>query len=233
MRSQLQVKLPDGYHFGVSASSAENPDSFEIFKFAVSTTNSNTREEPGGNSRFPPKQQQQQQRYEQPPAKQASSQTIHDVLASTIKSRDDQFEDLHNRIQDMSHHVNAIYEHLEYLESFQAKRHTEVMERLASIEDRTGHTVRTLENIERSTNSILRDVESKDFKDLLNQVHHAISSGHETLSNDIPAVMKKIVVSHSPSWIMFLCIAVAVQVMITGAYLVYKKRRNGAPKKYL
>jgi mannose-binding lectin 1 len=31
----------------------------------------------------------------------------------------------------------------------------------------------------------------------------------------------------------FLFIAVAVQVMVVGAYMAYKKRRNGAPKKYL
>jgi mannose-binding lectin 1 len=31
----------------------------------------------------------------------------------------------------------------------------------------------------------------------------------------------------------FFFIAVAVQIMIVGAYIVYKKRRGGAPKKYL
>jgi mannose-binding lectin 1 len=31
----------------------------------------------------------------------------------------------------------------------------------------------------------------------------------------------------------YLFIAVAVQVMVVGAYMVYKSRRKGAPKKYL
>jgi mannose-binding lectin 1 len=231
--------LPDGYHFGITAASAENPDSFEVFKFAVSTTNSNTREEPRGSGRSPPKgqqqqqQQQQQQHQEEPPKKMGSSQTLQDVLASTIKSQDDQFTDLHNRIQDMSHHVNTIYEHLEYLESFSAKRHNEIMAKLVSLEDRTAHTVRTLENTERTVNAILRDVESKDMKDLMNQVHRAIDAGHQGLRADMPLALKQVVSSHGPSWITFLCIAVAVQIMVTGAYILYKKRRNGAPKKFL
>jgi len=36
-----------------------------------------------------------------------------------------------------------------------------------------------------------------------------------------------------PSMTMFLFLAVAVQVMVIGAYTMYKKRRDNAPKKYL
>jgi mannose-binding lectin 1 len=32
---------------------------------------------------------------------------------------------------------------------------------------------------------------------------------------------------------MYLAVVVAVQIMIAGAYIVYKKRRASAPKKYL
>jgi mannose-binding lectin 1 len=42
-----------------------------------------------------------------------------------------------------------------------------------------------------------------------------------------------VVSSSGPSMTTFLFIAVAVQIMVTGAYIVYKKRRGGAPKKYL
>lgn len=36
-----------------------------------------------------------------------------------------------------------------------------------------------------------------------------------------------------PSIFTFLLAAVAVQIMVVGAYMMYKKRRNSAPKKYL
>ena len=42
-----------------------------------------------------------------------------------------------------------------------------------------------------------------------------------------------VVKTHGPNMTTFIFIAVAVQIMVTGAYLVYKKRRGGAPKKYL
>jgi hypothetical protein len=42
-----------------------------------------------------------------------------------------------------------------------------------------------------------------------------------------------VVSSSGPSMTTFLFIAVAVQIMVTGAYILYKKRRGGAPKKYL
>jgi mannose-binding lectin 1 len=32
---------------------------------------------------------------------------------------------------------------------------------------------------------------------------------------------------------MYIAVVVAVQIMIAGAYIVYKKRRASAPKKYL
>jgi mannose-binding lectin 1 len=36
-----------------------------------------------------------------------------------------------------------------------------------------------------------------------------------------------------PSMVTFFFVVVAVQVMVLGAYQLYKKRRNSAPKKYL
>lgn len=42
-----------------------------------------------------------------------------------------------------------------------------------------------------------------------------------------------VVGKHGPSMTTFLFVAVAIQIMIFGAWKVYKARRHGAPKKYL
>ena len=42
-----------------------------------------------------------------------------------------------------------------------------------------------------------------------------------------------VVTSSAPKMGMYLAVVVAVQIMIAGAYIVYKKRRASAPKKYL
>lgn len=247
--NQHQVKLPQDYYFGVSAASAENPDSFEVHKFIVSTTNSHTREEPN-RQRFPdarnqqhqqpvqnqPHQESAQQQHAQqnaPPKKMASSMQIppwiQDVLASNVKTQDDQFADLHNRIQDIAHHVAAIYTALESANEQAEHRHNEIMSRLAPLSDRIEHNVRLSERTESTAMQLLRDLESKDYKDLIAAMHRRLEDNHK----DIPNVVRAVVQQHGLSWMSLLAIAFAVQVMVVGAYLVYKKRRGGAPKKYL
>lgn len=107
------------------------------------------------------------------------------------------------------------------------------MHRVVPIDDRGAATMRNVEKVERTTMEILRDLESKDFKDMMRQIHNALETSHDSLQMRLPDVMGKVVKGHGPSMTAFLFIAVAVQIMITGAYIVYKKRRGGAPKKYL
>lgn len=239
-----KIKLPSDYYFGVSAASAENPDSFEVHKFIVSTTTSTTREEPI-RQRFPdarnqqhqqpvqnqPHQQSAQQAHAngQPPKKMASSQEIppwiQDVMASNIKTDNDRFEDLHNRIQDLAHHVSAIYTALESLNS----QTSALLDRLGPIDERLSHNVRISEGTATTAQQVLRDLESQDYKSLIAAMHRRLEDNHR----DIPNVVKAVVKEHGLSWMSLLAIAFAVQVMVVGAYMVYKKRRNGAPKKYL
>lgn len=154
---------------------------------------------------------------------------IQDVLASNVKTQDDRFADLHNRIQDIAHHVASIYTAIESINELAEHRHNELMSRLAPIDDRTAHNVRLTERIESTSMNILRDLESKDYKDIIGQMHRRLEDNHK----DIPNVVKAVVQQHGLSWMSLLAIAFAVQVMVVGAYLVYKKRRGGAPKKYL
>lgn len=147
---------------------------------------------------------------------------IQDVLASSVKTDNDRFEDLHNRIQDLAHHVAAIYTSIETINEQAELRHNALMSRLAPIDDRSAHSVRLAEQI-------IRDVESKDYKELINAMHRRLEDNHK----DIPNLVQAVVSKHGLSWMSLLAIAFAVQVMVVGAYMVYKKRRGGAPKKYL
>ncbi|OAK94018.1 concanavalin A-like lectin/glucanase [Phaeosphaeriaceae sp. SRC1lsM3a] len=241
-----KVNLPEGYYFGISASSAENPDSFEVHKFVVSTTNTYTREEPNKQFSRPDWHQQQadmanQMVHNQQTHKQQQRQKDHtdipqmleDVLAGNIRSQQDQFADLHNRIQIINNRVAEMHEMVENMIRVNDERYNNIMNRVVPIDDRSAATIRNVEKVERTTMSILRDVESKDFKEMMKQIHWALEQNQEGLSRSLPAAMGVVYGSHKPSIVSFLFIAVAVQIMVTGAYLVYKKRRNGAPKKYL
>ncbi|KAF1840277.1 concanavalin A-like lectin/glucanase [Cucurbitaria berberidis CBS 394.84] len=246
-----KIKLPEGYYFGVSASSAENPDSFEVHKFVVSTTDSHTREEPNKQRYANADQHQEQQNiaaqkaHEQQTHRQQQQQygsstdqnnipkLVEDVLAGNIKTQQDQFADLHNRIQIINNRVANMLDIVEQMHQLNEQRFNDLMHRIVPIDDRSAATIRNVEKVERTTMEILRDLESKDFKDMLQQVHRAIENSQEGLSRTLPLAMGAVVGSHKPSLLLFLFIAIAVQIMVTGAYIVYKKRRNGAPKKYL
>jgi len=187
-----QVKLPEDYYFGISASSAENPDSFEVHKFLVSTTNAYTREEP---VRQPPANQQQnvdqssQRKQRETPANKDIPQMLDDVFAASLQSQQDQFADLHYRIQIMNHQVNKIYDMLEKLTKDSNERQNSIMGRIVPMHDQVSAVMRNVEKVERTTMETLRDLESKDFKALLNQVHDSIERSHNALGTSMPLAM--------------------------------------------
>lgn len=215
MRSNIaQVKLPEGYHFGITASSAENPDSFEVHKFLVSTTNAYTREEPGSWAHQRKSQDQQQQIPEQsepqkvqPPPRVHGNwlqrtheqnkpidpnipQMVEDVFAANIKSQQDQFADLHNRMQIINHKIDGLYDLIEKMAADHDQRFDQTMGRMVPMHDQVSAVQRNVEKVERTTMETLRDLESKDFKDLLNRVHASVQQGQSSLGNSIPLAMK-------------------------------------------
>lgn len=236
-----KVNLPEGYYFGISAASAENPDSFEIHKFVVSTINSYKQGEPDKHQQqqnLASQQIHEQQTHKQQPMGSSTDQQnipkmLEDVLAGNIRSQQDQFADLHNRIQIINNRVYEMYDRIEQMQRESEQRYNNIMNRLVPTDDRSAAVLRNVEKVERTTMQVLRDLESKDFKDMMNQVHRALENNQESLSRSLPLAMGAVYGSHKPSLISFLFIAVAVQIMVTGAYIVYKKRRNSAPKKYL
>ncbi|CAI6335099.1 unnamed protein product [Periconia digitata] len=249
--STNKVKLPEGYYFGISASSAENPDSFEIHRFIVSTTNTYTREEPGSHHQQQQDHQQQspdkvpprvhqayrqmlkdrdQQRHDASPN---IPQMVEDVFAANIKSQQDQFEDLHNRIQIITHRIDDLFDMLDQYMIDQDERFNQIMGRMTPMHDQVSAIQRNVEKVERTSMETLRDLESKDFKDMIYQLHLAVEQGHTRISSALPTQMADVVGKHGPSMTTFLFIAVAMQIMVLGAWRVYKARRHGAPKKYL
>jgi mannose-binding lectin 1 len=211
----------------------------------VSTTNTYTREEPDRSRNNRPAWHQQQadlasqkvheqqtHKNQQPrPDHSNVPQMLEDVLASSIRSQQDQFADLHNRIQIINNRVAEMHEMVEKMVSANEERYNNMMNRVVPMDDRSAATIRNVEKVERTTMEILRDLESKDFKDMMQQIHYALETNHEGLSRTLPLVMTQVVGKHGPRWTTFLFVAVAVQIMVTGAYMVYKKRAG--PKKYL
>jgi lectin, mannose-binding 1 len=114
---------------------------------------------------------------------------MQDVLAASIKSQDDRFADLHNRIQYLQHSVNEVYQLLDKYHQQDQDRFNSLMDRVVSTNDQTSAMLRNVEKIERMTMEVQRTLESRDFKDMLEQVHRAIEDSHTALSKHMPIAM--------------------------------------------
>ncbi|EEY16697.1 conserved hypothetical protein [Verticillium alfalfae VaMs.102] len=150
-----KVKVPLGYQFGITAASADNPDSFEVFKLVVMseslhpeasyTQQGQTGSNQGsvGNEAAQKTNQQQQQEQQQKMrdnsggggggggwfSKDTSKDTsknaplggdggsgsdedpfdIKDQSAEMFSSSAEQFADLHNRLQSLTHHISNVF----------------------------------------------------------------------------------------------------------------------------
>ncbi|KAF1356598.1 putative lectin family integral membrane protein [Delphinella strobiligena] len=218
-----KVNLPPGNYFGVSAATAENPDSFELNKFVVSTTNSITREEPVKRPSL-----ERLDRFPESPS------ALPDTDASTISNQAEQFADLHNRLQGMTHQIANIFGEFDKLSQLLNEKHNQIV---GSIPPSSGDAIsalsRRLENIERTVQTIQRDVEGRDYKEHLNNLQQAVEGVRGGLTDNLPDSISQMITTSAPKMGKFIFVVIAFQVILLGAYIVYKKRRDNAPKKYL
>ncbi|KAJ9625689.1 hypothetical protein H2203_004450 [Taxawa tesnikishii (nom. ined.)] len=235
--SSDKVKLPNGYFVGASAASAENPDSFEIMKFVTSTTASVTREEP-----VPARKHLE--KVEGIPENFANSFKQHlpdaplqqaDVDAAAIKSQEEQFADLHNRLQGLTHQVANIFGEFDRLAKTLNDRHSELSAKLGGI---PGHEItalsRRIENIERTVQTIQRDVEgTREYKQSLTNLQQAVEGVKGGLTEHLPNTLSQIVSTSTPGMGRFVWIIIGFQVVLAAAYVAYKRRRANSHEKYL
>ena len=181
-----KIKLPSGdYGFGITAGSAEIPDSFELYKFLVTTAKGVTREEPYRNfdshqGQVPPhqdpthNQHQQQQMYHHIP----KDQHPQDIPASQLfgsSHQDAQFEDLHNRLQFMSHGIDHVVDLVDALAQQSEGQHQEVARNVMSAD--------RLEAMDQRIRSIEQTV--KDYQEEFRDLHRVLRSSHHMLGESL------------------------------------------------
>lgn len=206
------VRLPQGYHFGISASTGEqNPDTFEIYKMLVSGGHEHWNHEhiEDSSHQYLGQQQQpqgggqhQQNHYD---AFAGIPEAIPDRTAAEFKSHEEQFADLHNRLQALSHQMANLFMEFKSLGENVDKKHAEVLARhgevihgvnnmqgskdtglppavVGQINDLVGRVSRVEENVV----AIRRDVEGKDYKLVLDQLKEAVGQIHGGLNEQLP-----------------------------------------------
>lgn len=242
-----KVRIPEGYRLGITAASADNPDSFEVFKLVTLTEQE---DHPYSGSA-----QAQQQRSDGQQAVDGNSglfgsgqginagaagekrtgqeqvkwdDDIPDASADRYTSSKAQFEDLHNRIQSINHHLSTVFRSLANSVSVGEKRHEETSIMLGELKGMLGSGVvdkmNTITALEAKINSLEREVRSmrNELTQKMRESEHAVktvvSERHETLKEHIKDV--------APGHTKLILFIVGSQLLSAGAYLLYKRRKS-------
>lgn len=242
--ASANVNLPSGYFFGLTAATAENPDSFEISSFVVTSASSSvasSEEDQQRQASSPPRTPQQQQQQQQDPSSSSSSASADQIAAINTK-------------------LEALTSILESLVATTSSNHNLLVERIPeSNSDALAALSRRLESVERTVQTIQRDVEGRDYGGHLRDLQNAVEGVRGGLTEHLPDRISQsktfsifpplslsfrfpflsdtfsntVISTSAPKMGMFIFVVIAFQVMLVGAYIVYKKRRANAPKKYL
>jgi mannose-binding lectin 1 len=238
-----KIKLPQGYSFGISAASAENPDSFEVFKFVV-TTDSHTPdvEQPKADNQ-PRYAAANQARNTNQNRNQNQNQNSNpgtgdipafsdppEVPADQIRSQDAQFADLHNRLQAMMKHISTLNRDFNHYQQ-DAKSYNDILvAQIARLESLLAK-VDGLANLERKIDEIKGDVRQTK-SDLHNQLDRQVTSLKTTVRDQHHSMLGT-VAAHAPSAVLYVFVMMGSQALLVAAYILYKRRKANGPKKYL
>ncbi|EON98093.1 putative lectin family integral membrane protein [Phaeoacremonium minimum UCRPA7] len=240
------IALPGGYRFGITAASADNPDSFEVFKLVVMTDNLEANQDSA--PPIPGEQEQQQQpmlnrqKDNRPPTRFSRSglvveqdvsfeKDMPDQDANAITSSKAQFADLHNRLQSVNHHLSTIFRTIANQDSIGEKRHEELSIQLGELKglmtklDKIVDLESRMQNLENEVRRVKGDVSSK-----VKESEHAIKG----LMSDTHATLQDTVKKHAaPGHSRLIFVIIGSQLVLVGGYFFYKKRKGGSHKKYL
>lgn len=247
-----KIKLPLGYNFGLSAASAENPDSFEVFKFVVTTEsdtpdvvdpnadphsgfhqytgiNHHEIEPPRGNSKGARNNEIPTFNHDTP--NNYNFDDPPDAPASQFKNSDVQFADLHNRLQAMMKHISALSQEVSSARAFNTHAQDGVQAALTRLEQSVSK-LDSLSSLEKKLDSIQADVRQTKA-----DLHNALDRHVAGLRNDVRENHGKVlggIAEHRTGIAGFLFVVFGSQALLVGAYVLYKRRKaNGPYKKYL
>lgn len=207
------VKLPAEYHFGLSAASAPEPDSFEVMSFITHATNVHV--EPAHHEESHKEQHHGEMKADHHYEKA-------DAAASGFHGEQEQFVDIHDRVQALGHQVSSLQDELVNFAEELWKR-TEILHPEKGYMD---EMERRLINIERVVSQIQKDVETGEMKGHLTNLHQALTDTHESLFAYLPEHMAHIVHSNKPQVGFLVFVVICFQLVFAGSYVAYKRRKS-------
>ena len=230
-----KIKLPLGYSFGISAASAEHPDSFEVFKF-VTTTESHTPDvqDPniGNQQGFggAGEAQTDNQNNNQDPDASPGFSDPPEVPADSIRSSDAQFADLHNRLQSMMKRISTLNRDISHFQAMAKTENDKIAAQLSRFEASISK-VDGLAGIERKIDEIKGDVKQTK-SEVLNSLEGHVSGLKSTVTDTHHSMIGSLA-ANAPGVALYVFVVLGSQALLILAYVLYKRRKANGPKKYL
>ncbi|KAL8807821.1 MAG: hypothetical protein Q9182_000470 [Xanthomendoza sp. 2 TL-2023] len=165
--SSDKIKLPSGYYFGISAASADTPDSFEVYKFVTSAAPGITRELP----------RRDPSPHQPPPASNlGAAKNDHGSRgASSDAQFASQVTDLQNRLQTLSQSLDNVFREVQQLASKSEARHQDLSHKIGSHEQLSAMDTR-IQSIENTL---------RDFSGHFSNIHSSLKDSHSTLNEGL------------------------------------------------
>lgn len=153
-----------------------------------------------------------------------------EVPAAEIKNTDAQFADLHNRLQAMMKHIIAMNREMTQSQSAATLRSNNLQGDFARLESQLSK-LDYLVSMDKKLDSIQADVRQTKA-----DLHNALDKHVAGLRSEVRDTHGKVlgsIASNAPGIVGFLFVVFGSQALLVLAYVLYKRRKANAPKKYL
>jgi mannose-binding lectin 1 len=239
---------------GLTAFSSDVPDSFEVKSFVVRFPHE---ELPSGQAppaadhswHAPPPASSQYDEYKKEQWHWTDEKAhLKDADASKFKNEKERFQDLHDRVMLLNHQMDIMFHDISLFKEQTEEKNAELIHWLAPIHDFTSQSKHMLETLESTIVLMQKDLEISGIKKDIEDLRRLVADSHMSLVQHLPdhvhsrkllnyLTKSKLTCSviHATTpragWIIFL--VVLTQLMLAASYLIYKRRQDMQPKKYL
>jgi mannose-binding lectin 1 len=205
----VQVHVPANYHFGVTAATNDNPDEIEIHSLIIQSPTHHEyhhddhhygSHEPHHDEHDYHGEAPQHSYYKEHHDTHDARDQYHDKdwawteekdrqrdhSADEYKTESSRFADLHDRVQYLTHQLDMVFHDISVMKEIHEERHKELISWLSPVHDYTQGAKVLLDRMETVVDAIRSDVETKEFRTHLEELHTLIGHSHASLLEHLP-----------------------------------------------